>query len=214
MWLIDSGCNRHISPFREDFKSMRGTDVTCTFGNNGKLKAEGIGEVEISVIKKSIRDDQPEICRLILKDVLYIPELQTRLISSGRLRKTGGKFIESNNGSVLQTAGGQEVIPLTERRIFLWLVTVIESEKTQINTAYAPREREMTSASLLDWHETLGHCNPTSILYLGQRGLINVTGNKKLTALNCRLCKEYKSTIPHYQRGTRSPKRPGDTAST
>ncbi len=93
---------------------------------------------------------------------------------------------------------------------FLWLKTYVEGERAHTNTVYAPGERKMASASLLDWHETLGHCNPTSILYLGQRGLINVTGNKKLTTLNCRLRKEYKLTVPHYQRGTRSPKRPGD----
>ncbi len=102
------------------------------------------------------------------------------------------------------------MIPLTEHGNFLWLTPFIENGETHINTVYAPGERGVTSASLLDWHETLGHCNPSSILYLGQRGLINITGEKRLTALNCRLCKECKSAVPHYQRGIRSPKQPGD----
>ncbi len=56
----------------------------------------------------------------------------------------------------------------------------------------------------------LGHSNPSSILYLGQRGFINITGEKKLTEFNCRLCKECKPTVPHYQRGTRSSKQSGE----
>ncbi len=31
MWLVDSGCNQHISPFREDFQDLRPTIVTCIF---------------------------------------------------------------------------------------------------------------------------------------------------------------------------------------
>ncbi len=43
-----------------------------------------------------------------------------------------------------------------------------------------------------------------------QRGLIRVNGEKSIDDFNCRICKEAKSTIPHYQRGTRSIKRNGE----
>ncbi len=102
MWLIDSGCNRHISPRREDFQDVRPTDVTCIFGNKGHLKAEGIGDVEITTLKKGKKTAKPEICQILLKDVLYIPESRVRLLSSGCLRRTGGKFIESSSGSTFR----------------------------------------------------------------------------------------------------------------
>ncbi len=210
MWLVDSGCNKHISPHQEDFRNMRPTDITCIFGNKGQLRAEGIGEVEITTNMKGVNATGPETCSILLKGVLYIPGLRVRLLSSGCLRRSGGKFIESSAGSTLQMAGGRTVIPLKERGNFLWLKPYAENRKGHINTVYAPGGRETASASLLDWHETLGHCNPSNIIYLGQRGLINVTGEKRVSNFNCRLCKECKSTLPHYQRGTRSPKRPGE----
>ncbi len=48
------------------------------------------------------------------------------------------------------------------------------------------------------------------MLFLEQRGLIKITGEKTLDDFNCRICKESKSTVPHYQRGTRSIKKPGE----
>ncbi len=68
----------------------------------------------------------------------------------------------------------------------------------------------MASASLIDWHEALGHPHPASIMFLEQRGLIKITGIKTLDDFNCRTCKEAKSTIPHYQRGTRPIKKNGE----
>ncbi len=78
------------------------------------------------------------------------------------------------------------------------------------STAYAPGGRETASASLIDWHEALGHPHPACVMFLEQRGLIKITGEKTLDDFNCRICKEAKSTLPHYQRGTRSIKRPGE----
>ncbi len=110
MWLIDSGCNKHISPFRKDFKNVRETDITCTFGNKGQIKAEGIGEVEINILGMRKNDPKLHISRVTLKNVLYVPDLSIRLLSSGCLRRAGGKFVESNvsftpDGGVI-TRGG------------------------------------------------------------------------------------------------------------
>ncbi len=185
------------------------SETICTFGNEGKIKAKGIGTVKIWTKKKS--DLGYQVCNLNLTDVLYVPELSTRLISSGRLRRAGGKFAESNrNGSELTLPSGKVVIPLTQKGDFMLPETVPSPQSPDINTVYAPGGRNSASASLLDWHELLGHSHPSSILYLGQRGLIHITGEKELNKFNCRLCKECKSTVPHYQRGTRSPKQPGE----
>ncbi len=44
-WLVDSGCNRHMTPYVHDLERFKDSDITCTFGNNGALKAEGVGDV-------------------------------------------------------------------------------------------------------------------------------------------------------------------------
>ncbi|MCP4088495.1 MAG: transposase family protein [Gammaproteobacteria bacterium] len=88
--------------------------------------------------------------------------------------------------------------------------TLILEEKALAATVFAPGARETAEASLIDWYESLGHSHPASILFMEQRGLIKVTGEKSLDDFNCRICKESKSTVPHYQRGTRSIKTPGE----
>ncbi|MCP3668577.1 MAG: DDE-type integrase/transposase/recombinase, partial [Gammaproteobacteria bacterium] len=107
-------------------------------------------------------------------------------------------------------------IPLYRRGEFLWLAPHNHEQHESLaegvlsSTVYAPGSRETAETSLLDWHEALGHPHPASVLFLEQRGLIKVRGAKYLDDFNCKICKEAKSTTPHYQRGTRSIKVPGE----
>ncbi len=44
-WLVDSGCNRHMTPFPEDLRGMMRDTTSCRFGDNATAKAEGKGHV-------------------------------------------------------------------------------------------------------------------------------------------------------------------------
>ncbi len=153
--------------------------------------------------------------KIILSNILYVPGLPQRMLSTGQLRRAGGGYIESGlQRSLLVMPDKQTRIPLKQKGDFLWLTDSnhipMTQETVKSATAYAPGGRETASASLIDWHKALGHTHPASILFLEQRGLIRITGEKSLDNFNCRVCKEAKSTLPHYQRGTRSIKRPGE----
>ncbi len=76
--------------------------------------------------------------------------------------------------------------------------------------AYAPGGIETASVSLTDWHEALRHPHAACVMFLEQQYLIKITREKTIDDFNCRICKEAKSTLPHYQRGTRSIKGPGE----
>ncbi len=207
-WLVDSGCNKHLTPFKDDLADLRESNMECTFGNNEVLKAEGTGHVKVEGYS-----DVGDKVKLILHDVLYVPGLPQRLLSTGQLRRVGGEFIESDiRSSVLVMPDQHTALPLRKKRDYLWLMAklVDENNHTSSATVYAPGGRDTASLSLIDWHKTLGHSNPASIMFLEQRGLIEITGIKTLDDFNCRICKESKSTVPHYQRGTRSIKRPGE----
>ncbi len=191
---------------------MRPSNVECTFGNKEKLSAERSGEAAVEAISKN-----GDKVNIILSDVLYVPGLPQRMFSTEKMCRSGGEFLQSaRRQSVLVMPNTETTIPLTRRGEFLWLVPHnrehIESSVTSpiSSTVYAPGGRETASASLIDWHETLGHPHPASITFLEQRGLIEIVGDKKLDDFNYRICKETKSTVPHYQRGTRSIKRPGE----
>ncbi len=81
-WLVDSGCNKHLTPFKDDLFDLKDSNIECTFGNNEVLKAEGTGEVEIE--GESEKGDK---VKLILNNVLYVPGLPQRLLSTGQLRR-------------------------------------------------------------------------------------------------------------------------------
>ncbi len=44
-WLIDSGCNRHMTPHREDLIDVSDDNTVCRFGNGEKTEAKGQGNV-------------------------------------------------------------------------------------------------------------------------------------------------------------------------
>ncbi len=220
-WLIDSGCNRYMTPFKEGLDDLKNSEIVCTFGNTSSLKAESSGSTSIVVEDESKSNN----VKIILSDILYVPGLPQRMLSTGQLRRAGGEYVESGSrGSVLIMPDQHTGIPLTQKGDFLWLtesgrqhsssaehtLTLTTKDMARSSTAYAPGGRETASASLIDWHEALGHPHPACVMFLEQRGLIKITGEKTLDDFNCRICKEAKSTLPHYQRGTRSIKRPGE----
>ncbi|CAM9476000.1 unnamed protein product, partial [Choristocarpus tenellus] len=67
---------------------------------------------------------------------------------------------------------------------------------------------------LKDWHNILGHINPSAIKHLEKRGLLEITDATVASELQCETCKECKSEALSYQRGGRTPKQPGEVVHT
>ncbi len=110
---------------------MKDSNIECTFGNNEVLKAEGTGQVEIE--GESEKGDK---VKLILNNVLYVPGLPQRLLSTGQLRKVGGEFIESNiRKSVLVMPDQQTVIPLRKVWDYLWLMVKHINKDNSVSSA-------------------------------------------------------------------------------
>ncbi|CAM9601584.1 unnamed protein product [Choristocarpus tenellus] len=78
--LCDSGASVHLTLDREDLVSNQPTKHTCTFGNNGKLEAKETGDMVPMVTDK---DGKPT--RVVLKDVLWVPGLPCRILSTGSI---------------------------------------------------------------------------------------------------------------------------------
>ncbi len=149
---------------------MKNANIICRFGNKGEITAKGVGDVIIYA-----REESGKSCKIQLKNVLYVPGLSNRLISTGQLRRAGGKFIESTEMEAkLELSDKEGALTLTEKGDLLWLEQIKIVEYMESNATYAPGERASASGRLIDWHETLGHCHPAGILTLEQRGLIKV----------------------------------------
>ncbi len=117
-WLVDSGYNKHTTPFKEDLRELTDSNVVCTFGNNETLMAEGVGHAEVY----ADNEEQGKV-KITLNNVLHVPGLPQRVLSTGQLRRIGGEFIESNmRKSVLVMPDRKTTIPLQKKRDYLWLI--------------------------------------------------------------------------------------------
>ncbi|CEG41686.1 polyprotein [Plasmopara halstedii] len=81
-WLLDSGATSHMCPFQDEFDDIRPLDrpIVISVANGGKVLAAGIGTIRVILKnKKPIR----------IEDVLYVPDLNQRLLSIPALSEKG-----------------------------------------------------------------------------------------------------------------------------
>ncbi|KOB66112.1 Retrovirus-related Pol polyprotein from transposon TNT 1-94 [Operophtera brumata] len=72
-WFIDSGASKHMTPRRDWFKDIKPLEgSTVTVANGEKIVCGGIGDISINTA-----------CNVVdsIKDVAYVPELTSNLIS-------------------------------------------------------------------------------------------------------------------------------------
>ena len=76
-WVIDSGASFHVIAHRDYFKSyVNGGYSHFRMGNEGASKTVGIRDI---CLKTNVG------CKLLLKDVKYIPDFRLNLIFTGKL---------------------------------------------------------------------------------------------------------------------------------
>ncbi|OWY92235.1 Integrase, catalytic core protein, partial [Phytophthora megakarya] len=93
-WLIDSGATAHMTPHRDDLfeYSAMSKDMYVTIADGKKIRVAGTGSVRLTGIDaKSIR----------MVEVLYIPGLDRRLLSVGKLAERGMSVEFQRNSCVI-----------------------------------------------------------------------------------------------------------------
>ncbi|CAN0064261.1 unnamed protein product [Choristocarpus tenellus] len=123
--LCESRANVHLTPDREDLVSTRPTKRTDTFGNNGKLKAKETGDMVLMV---TVKNSKPT--RVVLKDVLWVPGLPCRILSTGTIRRNGrGCMGLGTKESYLKTSKNSSKISVRKFGGFLNLTGTIINEE-------------------------------------------------------------------------------------
>ena len=116
--LCDSCANVHMTLWKQDLIETRTVDRSCTFGNKGQLQALEMGEIPLLV---SVRGKEAPV-EVTLEDVLWVPGLPCRLLSTGSIRRDGGEFVDSGTKeSDLRFRQDGPKIPLAENKGFLTL---------------------------------------------------------------------------------------------
>jgi hypothetical protein len=185
--LLDSGATDHMFRQKEYFSKIIETNGDYIYtANNMKVEIRGVGEVDL-------RNGTSE---LKLKNVLYVPALESNLVSLGKLMENG-KYSLNFNGDKVNLSKGNQTTVIGEKNLATRLFKLSENWKinSQIRT-YNLKNRskddeEKAKNELELWHKRLGHANYRKINTMANLGLIEtryVKPNDHTLMKKCEIC--------------------------
>ena len=193
-FILDSG---HISPERSDFKSLRAIAPHPIQGFNGSsTNALGIGDIDLVIASGH---------KLSLKDVLYVPSCDVRLISVPSLDCGGYALVGFGRQSCWVADKNDKIIvrgSLCPTRSLYFLhcdsARVSHSRPKQMissSALYAKRTPDVET-----WHRRLGHCNTRTIIDMARnkiaKGMPIDLSSSPPKCNHCMLGKQTRSPVP------------------
>ena len=145
IWVIDSGCSRHMSYLRDAFDDyhLLQTPIAINIANGTSIEAIGEGSVRLKVAIHGVMRN------VMLRQVLHVPNLAGSLISVLQLQDRGILTRTTKNGELLLELDGKTV----GRAIRLGKTYSLVSTLDINNTAY----RAIVKDDNLAWHRRFGH---------------------------------------------------------
>jgi hypothetical protein len=143
IWTMDSGATRHITPNKVSLinaKTVQG-DIPITFGNGLEGKAQAVGDVVLMDTCAAGR-------KLVLRDVLYVPEATANLLSMSRARKAGARFVIDQHGCKVYY--GPDLLVTAKEQDGLY---IIDSKVAKPARAMYAQPKETAQ----EWHRRFGH---------------------------------------------------------
>lgn len=144
-WLLDSGASSHMCPFQDDFMEIRSLNrsVSISIANGETVLAAGVGTIRVVLKnKKPIR----------IEDVLYVPELDRRLLSIPALSAKGLHVTFRNR--TCEIRNDQEVVTQVTRKGKLFVLECDTLESANRSEEVGSRAKPVSPSI---WHARLGH---------------------------------------------------------
>ncbi|PPQ83602.1 hypothetical protein CVT26_001384 [Gymnopilus dilepis] len=191
--LYDSGCTKHLSPFREDFEDFAEIPAkTFNAANKQKFSAIGKGEMVVDI------PNGADISKLQLTEVLYSPEVGYTLISVGQLDEVKLTFGEGK--LVITDPDGVKVgeVPRTAKGLYR-----VEHEGEEAN----PAEETLT---LDQFHRRMGHISPFIAQKLVDNGFVtgvrleSTPSGEPFFCESCVYAKATRKSVPKQREGERA----------
>lgn len=140
-WYLDSGATDHMTSDRTKLRNFQSAPSTLEMANKEVVEIIGKGEAEFELAPDNGGKS------ILLKDVLYVPELDGNLLSVGRIEELGFSVVFDNGRAEVRERNGALILT-ANRRGRLYPV----NEKRS-----ASKLSKTLDASLL--HRRLGHLN-------------------------------------------------------
>ncbi len=166
-WLVDSGCNRHMTPHKEDLIDISDDNTVCKFGNEEKTEAKGQGNVVMNCKDERGRCVKIKITGCFIYTVTTTPDVFIQ--ASQREKRRIPREKKGDSSIILPVSNAR--ISLSEFKGFVWLrepghgqneinemtskckverLDEIRKDEVTSSTAYAPGSRETAEVLLLD----------------------------------------------------------------
>jgi hypothetical protein len=195
--LYDSGCTRHISPYREDFESFTEIPpISFSAANKAKFTASGKGEMVIGI------PNGVEVSQLRLTEVLYSPEVGYTLVSIGRLDKKGFSATFGDGKCTIRGPDDEYIGKILKNKRGLYKV----EHQLDIEEANAVEE----TLTLEQLHRRMGHISPVIARKLVEKNFVTgvrleaTSSGDPFFCESCVYAKATRKAIPKAREGERA----------
>lgn len=191
-WYVDSGASMHMTKHRDWLYDEISPPVqSINVADNKTLIVKGCGKVNIHIKEKDGTERKIQV-----RNVLYIPDLATNLLSVSQMTKNGCEVKFYNNDCKIYKNNKEILSAKSHNNMY-----IINTEQNCALMSISNEQKPFL------WHQRMGHLNFSDL----QRMPENVTGLEKLSpmkeTITCTTCLEGKQTRqPFKSVGTRASK--------
>ena len=166
-WLLDSGCSRHMTPVKSDFKRYLefSVPVDVKLADKTTIAGYGIGDIHIKLF------DGNEFVPVTIKNVLYVPKLQEKLLSITDMTERGCSVTFEGKTCTLTMKG--KTFLFGRRHGKLWRLNNCEREECFFSAADGFCSNNV---SLDLWHQRYGHLSYGNLDILNRKNMVKGLG--------------------------------------
>lgn len=168
-WILDTGATEHMTYDASNFVSFERFDSPGPVKFGGTMREECLGRGDIPLIAKVDGGYK----HLLLRGVLYVPNMRRKLISIGKTISLGHTG-EIQKSRIIIKNDSDEIILVGLKQDNLYRALVRESTDRDKAEVAVAEEEATRDSDLTLWHERLAHVNRATIVRMKKHS--SVTG--------------------------------------
>jgi len=186
-WVVDTGATDHMAANTSLFINLTPVNNKYVQQGKGQIQVQGVG----SIFMKWVLTDGT-IEEVELKDVLYMPDLFTNLVSVPRLHRMGYYF-HTGKGTINHRKTDEEIGSTTFSSA-VWLLNWQRSRPQEEDSIALP------AVSIETWHRRFGHSG-----YSNLKETAKIVSGMELKESKSDVCDPCNTSKAHRQISTRPP---------
>ena len=161
-WWLDSGCSRHMTPLKTDFTRYVKFQkpIHINLADETTILGYGIGDVYIKLF------DGSSFIPVVIKNVLFVPKLQRKLLSISDITDKGSIVTFEGNTCTLQMEGKEFL--LGQKFGKLWRLYCDDEECFAVSVDSFKSKSSSTEL----WHQRYGHMSDGYLDILKRKDMV------------------------------------------